>query len=85
VGKTSIIKVIFQKLSPQQTILLEPTQRMEIFDINLSPLIQFKILDFSGSFEFKDINPPEQSYLENCRCMIFVFDVQVLRDLYLIG
>ena len=32
---------------------------MEIFDVTLSPLIQFKILDFSGNFEFTDLNPPE--------------------------
>ena len=51
---------------------------MEIVDVNLSPLIAFKILDFSGNFDFKDVNPPEMSYLENCGAMIFVLDVQVL-------
>ena len=50
---------------------------MEIVEVNLSPLIQFKILDFAGNFDFKDVNPPEMSYLENCGAMIFVLDVQV--------
>ena len=48
-GKTSIIKMIFQKMCPQSTSMLEPTLRMDQVDVTLSPLIKFKILDFAGT------------------------------------
>ena len=65
-------------MGPQQTMMLDSTSRMDIVEANLGPLINFKILDFSGTFDFKDVNPPEASYLEQCGAMIFVLDVQVI-------
>lgn len=75
-GKTSIIKVIFQKMSPQQTMMLETTQRIETVGANIGALLNFKLYDFAGNFDLNDINPPEISYLENCGAFIFVLDVQ---------
>ena len=75
-GKTSIIKVIFQKMSPQQTMMLETTQRIETVGANIGTLLNFKLYDFAGNFDLNDINPPEISYLENCGAFIFVLDVQ---------
>lgn len=47
-GKTSIIKVIFQKTSPQQTIIMETTQRLEQTPYTMGNLFNFNLCDFSG-------------------------------------
>jgi Ras-related GTP-binding protein C/D len=75
-GKTSIIKMIFQKMCPQSTVMLESTLRMDQTEVNLSPMIKFKILDFAGTVDFNELNPPEINYLENCGALIFVMDVK---------
>jgi len=44
--------------------------------VTLSPLIKFKILDFAGTIDYKELNPPEINYIENCGALIFVMDVK---------
>lgn len=63
-------------MSPQQTMMLEATQRIETVSANIGSLLNFKLYDFAGNFDLNDINPPEISYLENCGAFIFVLDVQ---------
>ena len=63
-------------MSPQQTMMLETTQRIETVGANIGALLNFKLYDFAGNFDLNDINPPEISYLENCGAFIFVLDVQ---------
>lgn len=42
-GKTSIQKVIFQKMSPNETYVLESTSKILKHDINYNSLLQFHI------------------------------------------
>jgi Ras-related GTP-binding protein C/D len=57
--------------------MLEPTMKMDVIPVTMSPFIKFNILDFSGSYDLKDPSPPELSALAQCGVMIFVFDVLV--------
>ena len=57
--------------------MLEPTLKMEVVPVTMSPFIKFNILDFSGSYDLKDHSPPELSALAQCGVMIFVLDVLV--------
>mmetsp|Transcript_25171 Transcript_25171/g.29262 ORF Transcript_25171/g.29262 Transcript_25171/m.29262 type:complete len:318 (-) Transcript_25171:115-1068(-) len=75
-GKTSILKVIFQRMGPQYTMMLDPTLKVETITKNFGSYVQINIHDFPGSFDFKDANPPEITILENCGVMIYIIDVQ---------
>lgn len=63
-------------MSPQQTMMLETTQRIERTSASIGNLFNCNLCDFSGNFDPNDINPPEMSYIENCGAFIFVLDVQ---------
>ncbi|KAJ9444810.1 GTP-binding protein gtr2 [Diplonema papillatum] len=47
-GKTSIQKVVFQKVSPHETVLLETSTKMQKLDISNNSFVQFQIWDFPG-------------------------------------
>lgn len=53
-GKTSMIRVIFQKLEIFRTFQLDPTNRMESVTVNLGSHIHFKIYEFSGHYDLND-------------------------------
>ncbi|KAI9183070.1 GTP-binding protein gtr2 [Blastocladiella emersonii ATCC 22665] len=51
-GKTSIQKVVFHKMAPNETIFLESTTKMGVERVH--SFIQFSIADFPGQIEFTD-------------------------------
>ena len=53
-GKSSIAKVVFQKMPPHETLFLESTARPDVRTIAHNSLIQFKICDFPGSYYIDD-------------------------------
>ncbi len=63
-------------MCPQTTVMLDSTVRMDQTEVNLSPMIKFKIFDFAGTVDFNELNPPEINYIENCGALIYVMDVK---------
>ncbi len=53
-GKTSIARVVFQKLSPHETFFLTPTTKVEPMVIDNNPYITFTIKDFPGNYDLRD-------------------------------
>jgi Ras-related GTP-binding protein C/D len=51
-GKTSIERVVFQKMSPHETLFLESTHSLDVKLVNNNPFVQFQIWDFPGDFTF---------------------------------
>ncbi|ORZ37842.1 Gtr1/RagA G protein conserved region-domain-containing protein [Catenaria anguillulae PL171] len=51
-GKTSIQKVVFHKMAPNETIFLESTTKMGVERVH--SFIQFTIADFPGQIDFTD-------------------------------
>lgn len=49
-GKSSILKVVFQKMSPNETLFLESTNKIVKSDIDNSTFVQFQCWDFPGDF-----------------------------------
>jgi Ras-related GTP-binding protein C/D len=45
-GKTSIQKVVFNKMSPNETLFLESTNKIQKTTVNHSSFIEFQIIDF---------------------------------------
>jgi Ras-related GTP-binding protein C/D len=47
-GKSSIQKVVFHKMSPNETLFLESTNKITKEDISNSSFVRFSIWDFPG-------------------------------------
>jgi len=50
-GKSSIQKVVFQKMAPHETLFLEATTSIRVRDISSSTLLDFQLLDFPGNWD----------------------------------
>mmetsp|Transcript_65274 Transcript_65274/g.173075 ORF Transcript_65274/g.173075 Transcript_65274/m.173075 type:complete len:350 (-) Transcript_65274:247-1296(-) len=57
-GKTSILKVVFQKMSPHETLFLESTPKVEITSVARNALVRFKVWDVPGSMVLDDTADP---------------------------
>jgi len=77
-GKSSIQKVVFQKMSPHETLFLEGTGEIRNRDISTSALVQVQLLDFPGDYDFQDHKariPPEKIF-KKPGAVVFVIDAQ---------
>jgi Ras-related GTP-binding protein C/D len=75
-GKTSIQKVVFSKLSPNETLLIEHTEKITKTDVSNSMFVQFQIWDFSGDFDFEDPGVDAELLFKQCGAVVFVIDAQ---------
>ena len=70
-GKTSISKVVFQKMSPHETFFLLPTSNVETQTVNNNEHIEFNVVDFPGNYLLKS---DSVSHIQNCGALIYVID-----------
>jgi len=75
-GKSSIQKVVFHKMSPNETLFLESTNKVQKDDISNSSFVQFSIWDFPGQIDFFDATFEKDSIFGGCGALIFVIDAQ---------
>lgn len=75
VGKTSIAKVIFQKMNPKFTLMLEETSKLESFDFKLQNLL-LRVYDFPGKYDITEAPPNELMVIEGCYAVVFVINAQ---------
>lgn len=73
-GKSSIQKVVFHKMSPNETLFLESTNKIVKDDINNSSFVQFQIWDFPGQIDFFDPAFDSEMIFNGCDALIFVID-----------
>jgi len=52
-GKSSIQRVVFQKMSPHETLFLEATNNLDIKFIANNSFVQFQIWDLPGDYDFR--------------------------------
>lgn len=76
-GKSSIQKVVFHKMSPNETLFLESTNKIVKDDINNSSFVQFQIWDFPGQIDFFDSTFDSDTIFGGCGALVFVIDAQV--------
>lgn len=76
-GKSSIQKVVFHKMSPNETLFLESTNKIVKDDINNSSFVQFQIWDFPGQIDFFDPTFDSDTIFGGCGALVFVIDAQV--------
>ncbi|CAB3996978.1 Ras-related GTP-binding C [Paramuricea clavata] len=75
-GKSSIQKVVFHKMSPNETLFLESTAKVVKDDISNSSFVQFQIWDFPGQIDFFDPAFDSELIFGNCGALVFVIDAQ---------
>lgn len=75
-GKSSIQKVVFHKMSPNETLFLESTNKIIKDDINNSSFVHFQIWDFPGQIDYCDSNFDADSIFRGCGALIFVIDAR---------
>lgn len=78
-GKSSIQKVVFHKMSPNETLFLESTNKIVKDDINNSSFVQFQIWDFPGQIDFFDPTFDSDTIFGGCGALVFVIDAQVFK------
>lgn len=75
-GKSSIQKVVFHKVSPNETLFLESTNKIIKDDISNSSFVQFQIWDIPGQIDFFDQAFDSEYIFGGCGALIFVIDAQ---------
>ncbi|OQV23881.1 Ras-related GTP-binding protein D [Hypsibius exemplaris] len=76
-GKSSIQKVVFHKMSPNETLFLESTNKITKDDISSSSFIQFQVWDFPGQIDFFDPTfDADNIFGGQCEALIFIIDAQ---------
>jgi len=75
-GKSSIQKVVFHKMSPNETLFLESTSKIVRDDVSNSSFVQFEIWDFPGQIDPFDPTFDSEVIFGGCGALIFVIDSQ---------
>ena len=75
-GKSSIQKVVFHKMSPNETLFLESTNKIQKDDVSNSSFVQFSIWDFPGQIDFFDSAFDSEKIFSGCGALVFVIDAQ---------
>lgn len=75
-GKSSIVRVVFQKMSPHETLFLESTSRIVRSEIANNSFVQFQVWDFPGQIDFFDNSFDSDAMFAGCGALIFVVDAQ---------
>lgn len=75
-GKSSILKVVFNKMSPNETLFLEATNTVAKQDISYSSFVQFQLCDYPGQVDWFDGTFNLDSVFGGCSALVFVIDAQ---------
>lgn len=75
-GKSSIQKVVFHKMSPNETLFLESTNKIVKDDITNSSFVSFSIWDFPGQIDFFESTFDSDNIFGGCGAIVYVIDAQ---------
>lgn len=81
-GKSSIERVVFHKMSPHETLFLDPTNQVDIKLIANNSFVKFQTWDFCGDRGlFSDVlyenrKLPLDSIYSHCSTLVYVMDAQ---------
>lgn len=79
-GKSSIRKVVFEKVPPQETTFLPTTTKVETEDIDKDTFVKFQVCDFPGQMD--PFDPAKRGSLDphqifdNCGAIVYVMDCE---------
>ncbi|XP_069080069.1 ras-related GTP-binding protein C isoform X3 [Pleurodeles waltl] len=70
------LKVVFHKMSPNETLFLESTNKIYKDDISNSSFVNFQIWDFPGQMDFFDPTFDYEMIFRGTGALIYVIDAQ---------
>lgn len=77
-GKSSVKNIVFNKMSPQETLFIEPTERLEPFEVKtLSYCRLDKILEIPSNFSIEKIDTNNEHLFSKVGLLIYVIDTQI--------
>jgi Ras-related GTP-binding protein C/D len=73
-GKSSIKKVVFEKLSPHEAIFLEPTMNIETFKVENLGYSSLYVRDYPPNYNFDSAPSIEFKYIADSGVLVYVID-----------
>jgi Ras-related GTP-binding protein C/D len=73
-GKSSILRVLFNKLSPHEAGYLEPTTQPVFLPQSGNPLMNFRIAEIPGSWSWEESETLDEMFFAHCQSLILVID-----------
>jgi Ras-related GTP-binding protein C/D len=74
-GKSSILRVLFNKLSPHEAGYLEPTPQPCFVSLKgKNPLLNVEIAEIPGSWSWEESDAVDQLFFAQCQSLIIVID-----------
>lgn len=75
-GKTSIKKVVFEKMSPHESVFLETSQSIETYKVDSLGYTPIIVRDFPSNYNFEKAPMSDMRYFQSCAVLIYVIDSQ---------
>lgn len=75
-GKSSILKLIFQKLSRNEALFLESTSKIEEYIVNNNPFTKCSFYDYPGNFEISQMSSLERKHLQSASILLYILDAK---------
>jgi Ras-related GTP-binding protein C/D len=79
-GKTSIKKVVFEKMSPHETVFLESTGSIETFKLENLGYTPLLIRDYPPDYTLEKAPANELKFFSTCGVLVYVIDSQETSD-----
>ena len=79
-GKSSIKKVVFEKIFPHETTYIPPTLEIETLEVKSIEYCTLNIYEIPYTFKYNKKTPEEEKYFLNCTMIIYILDCQKLDD-----
>ena len=73
-GKTSIKKVVFEKMPPCQSKYIEPTETPETFNVETLGYCKLNVTEFPSTFNYEKCNEEYEKILNSCGTLIFIIN-----------
>ena len=73
-GKSSILRVLFSKLSPHEAGYIEPTAQPMFMPQSGNPLLNFRIAEIPGSWSWEESESLDELFFTHCQSLILVID-----------
>ncbi|XP_075245204.1 uncharacterized protein LOC142339231 isoform X3 [Convolutriloba macropyga] len=76
-GKTAINRVVFHKMSPNETLFLQSTSKIQKDSINHSSFVRFEVWEFPGQVDLLDASVIDsEKIFSQCHALIYIIDSQ---------
>lgn len=73
-GKSSILRVLFSKLSPHEAGYIEPTAQPMFMPQSGNPLLNSRIAEIPGSWSWEESESLDELFFTHCQSLILVID-----------